>query len=62
MNYTYWNIAQNGMHLFRTDEYQFLPGESRIEEELIKRFPNSEGFTILRYERTASSTMTTITN
>lgn len=46
----YWNIANRGKHLFRTDHYS--EAESwRIRVVLLEKFPRVEGYTITEYSR-----------
>ena len=45
MYFYYFNIAHNGTHLFRTDQYD-EPAAKLIEQHLIARFPASAGYSI----------------
>lgn len=59
----YWNIAHNGRHLFRTDQYDhYDPHVDRIREVLRRKFPRSEGYTIDQYKREDVWTSTPLAN
>jgi hypothetical protein len=56
-----FNISLNGRHLFRTDLYDSGDADA-IQEQLVKRFPSSEGFRISRSAHPMYTTSTKIAN
>lgn len=52
----YWNVAKDGKHLFRTDQYDSFD-QRRIEiirQTLIVKFPRNEGYEIHEHSRSAT--------
>lgn len=58
----YFNVAKNGLHLFKTDWYYIRSEINLIRDELVKAFPRKEGYTIQQYSRDESMELVYVDN
>jgi hypothetical protein len=50
MNDIYFNVALNGIYLFRTETVSDSRHAQRIQDALVRKFTVKEGYSVTRYE------------